>query len=104
MSKKELLKQAIHLIDNWLDFYTYFNEVPGIAVGIFVEDEVIFNKVYGYADLKNKTKLTKQHLFRIASHSKLFTATAIMKLYNEEKLSIDDKISKYLPWFKSAEG
>ena len=101
MSKKELLKQATHLIDNWLDFYTYFNEIPGIAVGIFVEDEIIFSKAYGYANLENRTKLTNQHLFRIASHSKLFTATAIMKLYNEEKLSIDDKVSKYLPWFTS---
>ena len=42
-------------------------------------------------------------MFRIASHSKLFTATAIMKLYNQEKLSIDDKISKHLPWFTSKE-
>ncbi|NHK32828.1 MAG: beta-lactamase family protein [Asgard group archaeon] len=100
-SNKELFKQTLHLIDNWLDFQTYFKEIPGIAVGIFIEDEVIFKKEYGYADLENKTKLNDQHLFRIASHSKLFTATAIMKLYHENKLSIDDKVSKYLPWFTS---
>ena len=100
-SKKKLLKQALHLIDNWLDYQTYFKEIPGVAVGIFIEDEIVFKKEYGYANLEKKTKLTDQHLFRIASHSKLFTATAIMKLYHEEKLSIDDKISKYLPWFTS---
>ncbi|MGC9779515.1 MAG: serine hydrolase [Candidatus Heimdallarchaeota archaeon] len=98
---KNIVKQALHLIDNWLDFQTYIKEIPGIAVGIFVEDEIIFKKEYGYAELENKTKLTDQHLFRIASHSKLFTATAIMKLYHEDKLSIDDRISKYLPWFTS---
>ncbi len=101
MPKKTILKQALHLIESWLDYQTYIKELPGIAVGIFVEDEIIFKKEYGYANLENKVKLTNQHLFRIASHSKLFTATAIMKLYHEEKLSIDDKISKYLPWFTS---
>ncbi|NHJ46745.1 MAG: beta-lactamase family protein [Asgard group archaeon] len=100
-SNKKYYKQALHLIDNWLDFQTYFKEIPGIAVGIFTEDEVIFKKEYGYADLEKKIKLTDQHLFRIASHSKLFTATAIMKLYHENKLSIDDRVSKYLPWFAS---
>jgi CubicO group peptidase (beta-lactamase class C family) len=94
-SKKKLLKQALHLIDNWLNYQTYIKEIPGVAVGIFVEDEIVFKKEYGYANLEKKTKLTDQHLFRIASHS--------MKLYHEEKLSIDDKISRYLPWFTSKE-
>ncbi|MBD3190524.1 MAG: serine hydrolase [Candidatus Heimdallarchaeota archaeon] len=102
-SKKKLFKQALHLIDNWLDFQTYIKEIPGVAAGIFVEDEIVFKKTYGYADLENKIKLTDQHMFRIASHSKLFTATAIMKLYYEDKLSIDDRVSKYLPWFISDE-
>ncbi|NHJ87753.1 MAG: beta-lactamase family protein [Asgard group archaeon] len=100
-SKKELIKKSLPLIDKWLDYQTYIKEIPGVAVGIFFEDETIFKKEYGYADIKNKEKLNGSHIFRIASHSKLFTATAIMKLYHEEKLSIDDKVSKYLPWFTS---
>jgi len=100
-TSKKLLKQTVHLIDNWLDYQTYFKEIPGVAVGIFIEDELVFKKEYGYANLEDKIKLTDQHLFRIASHSKLFTATAIMKLYHEDKLSIDDRVSKYLPWFNS---
>ena len=101
MLRKDLIKQSLHLIDNWLDFQTYFKEIPGVAVGIFLDDKIVFKKEYGYANLENKTKLTDHHLFRIASHSKLFTATAIMKLYYEEKLSIDDKVAKHLPWFIS---
>ena len=97
MKKKLMFKQALHLIDKWLDYQTYFKEIPGVSVGIFVEDEIIFKKEYGYANIKDKIKLTDQHLFRISSHSKLFSATAIMRLYHEEKLSIDDKVSKYLP-------
>ncbi|MHA2181034.1 MAG: serine hydrolase domain-containing protein [Promethearchaeota archaeon] len=101
MIGKELIKSSLHLIDNWLDYQVYIKEIPGLAVGIAVEDKLIFKKEYGFANLEKKTRLTDQHLFRIASHSKLFTATAIMILYHEGKLSIDDKISKHLPWFKS---
>ncbi|NHJ38436.1 MAG: beta-lactamase family protein [Asgard group archaeon] len=98
---KTVIKEATEFIGNWLDYQTYINELPGLAVGIFVEDEIVFQKTYGYADFEAKIKFTNNHLFRIASHSKLFTATAIMILYNEGKLSLDDKISKYLPWFVS---
>ena len=94
MIKKELIQSSLHLIDSWLDYQVYINEIPGLAVGIAVKDELIFKKEYGYANLESKNKLTDQHLFRIASHSKLFTATAIMILYHEGKLSIDDKVSK----------
>ena len=101
--EKELIKSSLHLINNWLDYQVYIKEIPGLAVGIAVEDELIFKKEYGYANLEKKEKLTDRHLFRIASHSKLFTATAIMILYHEGKLSIDDKVSKYLPWFQSVQ-
>jgi len=101
MVKKELIKSSFHLIDSWLDYQVYIKEIPGLAVGIAIEDELIFKKEYGYANLEKKIKLTDNHLFRIASHSKLFTATAIMMLYHEGKLSIDDKISKYIPWVQS---
>ncbi|MFX0081700.1 MAG: serine hydrolase domain-containing protein [Candidatus Hodarchaeota archaeon] len=103
MVEKELIQSSLHLIDNWLDYQVYIKEIPGLAVGIALENELIFKKEYGYANLEKEEKLTDQHLFRIASHSKLFTATAIMMLYHEGKLSIDDKVSKYLPWFQSVE-
>ncbi len=98
---KSIIKKSSKLIDSWLDYQTYINELPGLAVGVFIDDEIIFQKEYGYADLESKTKLNDQHLFRIASHSKLFTASAIMKLVFEEKLSLDDKVVRYLPWFVS---
>jgi len=101
MVKKELIISSLHLIDNWLNYQVYIKEIPGLAVGIATKDDLIFKKEYGYANLEKKIKLTNQHLFRIASHSKLFTATAIMMLYHEGKLSIDDKVSKFLPWLES---
>ncbi|MFW9923738.1 MAG: serine hydrolase domain-containing protein [Candidatus Thorarchaeota archaeon] len=97
----EVVSSAKDLIDNWLDYQVYINELPGLAVGISIEDEIVFQKAYGYANQKTKEKFTKNHLFRIASQTKLFTATAIMMLYDRGKLSLDDKVSKYLPWFTS---
>ena len=46
-----------------------------------------------------KVPMTPQTKFRMASHSKLFTATAIMQLREQGKLRLDDPVSKYLPWF-----
>ncbi|MCE7737300.1 MAG: beta-lactamase family protein [Candidatus Heimdallarchaeota archaeon] len=101
MSDKELVKQALHLIDNWIDYQVYIKQIPGVSIGVYFEDEPILRKEYGYAHETNNERLNANHMFRIASHSKLFTATAIMKLYDQGKLSIDDKISKHLPWFNS---
>jgi len=100
-SYKKIVKDAHDLFDNWLNYQTYNNELPGLAIGIFIDDEIVFQKEYGYANLESKIKLNDKHLFRIASHTKLFTATAIMKLFHEKKLSLDDKVSDFLPWFKS---
>ena len=52
-------------------------------------------------DLTQKKSATPQTLYRIPSHTKLFTATVIMKLYSQGKLSTDNKVNAYLPWFKS---
>ena len=44
--------------------------------------------------------MTPATKFRMASHSKLFTSTAIMQLRDQGKVRLDDPVSKYLPWFK----
>ena len=100
-TNKEKVKDIIGLIDNWIHYQTYIKEIPSVAVGIFMEEETLFQKAYGYANLETKTKATPSTLYRIASHSKLFTATAIMKLYSEDKLSLDDRVSQHLEWFQS---
>lgn len=61
---------------------------------------IIFNEAYGYANLENKEKLTINHIFRIASHSKTFTATAVMQLQEKGQLRIDDYVVDYLEWLK----
>lgn len=94
----EVLNRAIDFIGPWLKFRYGREEVPGYAVAIAHKGKIVFNEAYGYADVDKKTKLTPQHIFRIASHSKTFTATALMQLQEQGKLRIDDYAVDYLPW------
>ncbi len=94
------LEKSLKFIDSWLDSRYRRNEWPGFVVAISLRGKIIFNKAYGFADLEKKEKLTPQHIFRIASHSKTFTATVIMQLADKGKIKLDDHIVEYLPWLK----
>ena len=54
--------------------------INGASVALVKDEKLVFAKGYGYADVEGKEKVEPDHLFRIASVSKLITATAIMKL------------------------
>lgn len=97
---QQALDKSIEFIGSWLRFRYDQEEIPGYTVAIAHKGKVIFTEVYGYANLEKKTKLTTSHIFRIASHSKTFTATALMQLQEKHKLRIDDYVVKYLSWLK----
>lgn len=97
---KPALKAALKFIDSWLDFQYQNSRWPGFTVAIQNEDQIVFNKAYGLANIKNKEKMTSEHVFRVASHSKTFTAVSIMQLVESGKLVLDDPLSKFLPWLK----
>lgn len=69
------------------------NQAVGLAVVTVKDGEVIYNKSLGYKDLENKIALGDSDIFRIASISKSFTATAIMQLVEQGKLSLDADVS-----------
>jgi CubicO group peptidase (beta-lactamase class C family) len=75
--------------------------VPG-AVFVYVADgHVVFEKGYGYANLAAKTPVDPEAtLFQVASVSKLFTATALMQLYEQGKVKLDADVNDYLTTFK----
>src|ERR1035437_8290924 len=74
------LNHSLNFIKSWLQFRYDESEIPGYDVAISHKVQIVFNEAYGYANLEQQTKLTPDHLFRIASHFKTFTATAIMQL------------------------
>lgn len=97
---KPALKAALAFIDNWLDFQYQNSRWPGFAVAIQNEDRIVFNKAYGLASVENKEKMTTEHVFRVASHSKTFTAVSIMQLVESGKVVLDDPLSKFIHWLK----
>ncbi len=72
---------------------------PGVAVLVAQNGKIIFEKGYGLADVARRVPVSPQTIFRIGSVTKQFTATAILKLQEEGRLSVDDKLSKYIPDF-----
>ncbi len=71
----------------------------GAAVLVIDHGKIIFQQTYGLADVENQAPVTPQTNFRIASITKQFTATAIMLLVEDGKLSLDDTLDKFFPAF-----
>src|SRR5204862_657108 len=76
--------------------------LPGAAAGIVVDDALAWSTGYGYADVEARRPHDAQTLFRIASITKTFTATAIMQLRDEGKLHLDDPAVAHLPELRDA--
>ncbi len=75
-------------------------QLPGLAVVIVKDGKVVLQKGYGIKNIKTNDKVDENTLFFIASNSKLFTGTSLANLEYEKKLSLNDKITKYFPWYK----
>ncbi|MHC4696720.1 MAG: serine hydrolase domain-containing protein, partial [Planctomycetota bacterium] len=93
------VREALQLLDIWLEGQRIKDDLPGMAVGVVHDQDLIWSKGYGYADLAGKTPTTDRTLYRAASITKLFTATAVMQLMERGKLSLEDPVAKHLPWF-----
>lgn len=76
-------------------------EVAGINVLLLKDGEVLYDKAFGYADVNTKEPLKTNHIFRIASQTKAITSVAVMMLWEQGKILLDDPISKYIPQFKN---
>jgi CubicO group peptidase (beta-lactamase class C family) len=82
----------------------YYNSLtakkyPGVAVLAARDGEILYRKGFGYADIENKILVTPDTKFRIGSVTKQFTAAAILKLQESNLLSVNDKLSKFIPDF-----
>lgn len=67
--------------------------VTGLSVAVVKKNKIIYSKSFGYQNKETKKPLSSDHLFRIASISKSFSATAIMQLVEKGKISLDDDVS-----------
>jgi CubicO group peptidase (beta-lactamase class C family) len=78
--------------------------IPGGAVAVLREGRLIYARGFGYADVENKTPVQPDALFRIASVSKPITSVAIMKLVEEGKLQLDERVAPLIADLAPAPG
>lgn len=78
-------------------------DVPGIAVAIVKDGQVVWAKGYGERELGKPAKVDADTLFAIASNTKAFTSASLSILADRGKLSMDDKVIDHLPWFQMSD-
>jgi CubicO group peptidase (beta-lactamase class C family) len=94
--KSKWLSAALGYIPSWIELQLRASGQPGCALAIALKDKVLLDQAFGVADLSTGEKLTPRHRFRVASHSKSFTAAGVMKLREQGKLKLDDPIGDYV--------
>jgi CubicO group peptidase (beta-lactamase class C family) len=90
------LRSAIDYIASWLEFQRVGAQQPGLIIAIAHRGEIVAEHAFGLANLDTGEKLTPRHRFRIASHSKSFTAAGILKLREQRKVRLDDSVGQYV--------
>jgi len=89
-------------IDSLLTFLNTNNKFMG-ELSIIEKGKIVFSKAYGFADVESGKKLDVNTKLKIGSITKTFTATMIMQLVDEKKLTLDTKLSKFYPKIPNAD-
>jgi CubicO group peptidase (beta-lactamase class C family) len=77
-------------------------QIAGAVTLVTSHGKIVHLEAVGWADIAGKRPMARDNLFAIASMTKPITATAMLILQDEGKLSVDDPVSKYIPKFKEA--
>lgn len=93
---KPWLPAALDYVGSWLDFQRRHHQQPGCAVAIASGGKIVLEAAFGAADLATGEALTPRHGFRIASHSKSFTAAGLLRLAEAGRLRLDDRVGAHL--------
>jgi len=91
--------QRLSNIDTLINGYVNRGWVPGVVTLIVKDGKVIQNKAYGYSNVASKKPMEPNSIFRIASQTKAIVSAAVLILYDQGKISLQDPVSKYLPGF-----
>lgn len=96
---KKDYSEAFKLVEVWLDAQKDYEQLPGITAIVVEDQEVLWSGAFGLANTEKDIKAKSSTICSICSIFKLFTSVAIMKLYDEGKLRLDDRISDLLPQY-----
>ena len=94
-------------LDDFLNKALVNYDLPGLAAGVRVgemsgsgRDEFVYRSAAGYKDYIDKKPLHPDHIFHMASVTKLFVGTSILQLWERGLLEPDEYLTEYLPWFR----
>src|SRR5262245_12224709 len=86
----------IAMVDAFVGAEMQREKVPGVAVAIVRNGEVIVAKGYGLANVEHRVPVTSETIFQSGSIGKQFTAAAVMLLVEDGKIALEDSVTKYL--------
>ena len=84
-------------IDDYIRAEMQAQKIPGLSLAVIKNGEIVLAKGYGLANVEHQVPAKPETIFQSGSMGKQFTATAVMMLVEEGKLSLDDKITKFFP-------
>ena len=87
---------ALDYIPRWIELQMQWTDQPGCAIAVAKDGTTLLEAAFGHADLPAGKTLTPRHRFRVASHSKTFTAAGILKLREQGALQLDDPVGRYV--------
>ncbi len=94
------LNATTYEIDELVSELLYLTDVPGAAVGILVDNEIVVSKGYGTRNIEEGLPVTNKTLFQVGSITKGFTSFLIGQLVEEGLMDWDDPITNHIPHFK----
>lgn len=94
-------QERITKLDAMLEEAMQKDHVPGLVAMVVKDGKIVYHSAKGFADVESGKPMELNSIFRIASQTKAITSTAVMILWEEGKIRLDDPISKYIPEFKN---
>ena len=89
---------ALSLMDVWLQAVRDYDQLPGMSVGLVLDQELIFSKGYGWANVRRKVPADENTIYSVCSISKLFTSIGVMQMRDAGHLTLRDPVAQHLEW------
>ena len=99
LAQRPDVKAVLDVLSAWIESQRAYSGLPGASLGVIHDQELVWAAGFGWADVERRVSATPDTLYRIASITKTFTATALLQLRDAEQLQLDDPLTKHLPWF-----
>ncbi len=99
-SELDLSREHVHMLDQRMKRYVDSGHVAGLMCLIARRGKIAYAACHGYLDIKQDRLLQFDSLYRIYSNTKIVCAVAVLILYEQGLIQLNDPVSKYIPAFK----